>query len=79
MKNQKAITLKLTEKELSMLQESVGFSVKDKHDKLMEACEGGYYDDSGDRMIRIDPSRYEEYFDYQNLAATLRNAELLPS
>lgn len=76
MEKQKTITLKLTERELNMLQESVGFSVKDKHDRLIEACEGGY--DPDDETIHIDPYRYKEYFDYQNLAATLRNAELLP-
>lgn len=73
---EKTITLKLTEKELELLKESVSWSCKNKHDRLMEACEGGY--DADDESIRIDPYRYKEYFDYIELSRTLRDAGSLP-
>lgn len=72
----KNITLKLTEKELGLLKESVSWSCKNKHDRLLEACEGGYWADDG--YIHIEPSRYEEYFDYIELSRTLNDAGSLP-
>lgn len=73
---EKTITLKLTEKELELLKESVSWSCKNKHDRLMEACEGGY--GRSDGLIRIEQYRYEEYFDYLELSRTLMNAGSLP-
>lgn len=73
---ERTITLKLTEKELDLLRESVSWSCKNKHDRLMEACEGGYV--SNDGYLRIEQHRYEEYFDYLELSRTLRDAGSLP-
>lgn len=77
MEDQKKITLKVTEKELALLRESVSYSVKSKHDKLLESCEGGYTENREpypDGTIHIEAYKYEEYFDYENLAATLKSA-----
>lgn len=76
MREQETITLNLTEKELELLKTSVQFSCDSKKMRLLEACESGY--DDSDDMIHIEPARYEEFWQYEDLMNTLKNAGPLP-
>lgn len=76
MKRQNTITLEVTDKELELLKNSVQFSCDNKKMRLLEACEGGY--DNSDGMVHIDPARYEEFWQYEDLMNTLKNAGPLP-